>query len=81
MVSKKKFATCGNIDLLKIRKKIFGNIFLRILGIYANQRQNSNSIAIEFCLSDSLLLSFLAAGNATLACGYENFVLSGHFNS
>ncbi|MDR0560452.1 MAG: hypothetical protein LBG92_09785, partial [Prevotellaceae bacterium] len=22
-----------------------------------------------------------AAGNATLACGYDNFVLSGHFNS
>ncbi|MDR0559833.1 MAG: hypothetical protein LBG92_06655 [Prevotellaceae bacterium] len=43
--------------------------------------QNFNSIAIEFCLSVSLLLSFLAAGNATLACGYENFVPAGHFNS
>jgi hypothetical protein len=31
------------------------------------ERQNFNSFAIEFCLSGSLLLSFLAAGNA-IAC-------------
>ncbi|MDR0558748.1 MAG: hypothetical protein LBG92_01135 [Prevotellaceae bacterium] len=43
------------------------------------ERQNVNSIAIEFCLSGSQLLSFLTAGNAALACGYENFVLSGLF--
>jgi hypothetical protein len=34
-------------------------------------RQNFNAFAIEFCLSDNRLLSFLTAGNATLACGYE----------
>ncbi|MDR0559581.1 MAG: hypothetical protein LBG92_05385 [Prevotellaceae bacterium] len=44
-------------------------------------RQNSNSFAIEFCLSGSLLLSFLAQATLSLACGYENFVPSGHFNS
>ncbi|MDR0558707.1 MAG: hypothetical protein LBG92_00925 [Prevotellaceae bacterium] len=43
--------------------------------------QNFNSFAIEFCLSVNRLLSFLAAGNATLACGYENFVPAGHVNS
>jgi hypothetical protein len=36
-----------------------------------SERQNFNAFAIEFCLSGSLLLSFLAAGNAALACGYE----------
>ncbi|MDR0558749.1 MAG: hypothetical protein LBG92_01140 [Prevotellaceae bacterium] len=69
------------------------------------ERQNFNAFAIEFCLSGSQLLSFLAAGNAALACGYEgsafqavfwlgqkpqatlslacgceNFVLSGHYS-
>jgi hypothetical protein len=58
------------------------------LTIYANQgvenvilaRMGRTKTTEAFCPFGQVPRFRNAAGNATLACGYENFVLSGHFN-